>query len=127
VARSRVFARCWIISRSSRTRASRGGWRTRFPSASPPASLDSVTDLDKGHGRIEERAATLAREIDRLSGDKHFPGELRLPGVATIIKVAARTELKDRGRFDTRYRVSSAILAGWADHDLAAILKAEAR
>jgi predicted transposase YbfD/YdcC len=80
----------------------------------PPASLDSVTDLDKGHGRIEERTVTLAREVDWLSGDRRFPGELRLPGVATIIKVAARTELKDRGRFDTRYYVSSASLTAEA-------------
>jgi hypothetical protein len=99
----------------------------RTPADAPPAGLDSVTDLDKGHGRIEERTVTLAREVDRLGGDKHFPGELRPPGVATIIKVAARTELKDRGRFDTRHDVSSAILAGWADHDLAAILNAKPR
>lgn len=80
----------------------------------PPASLDRVTDLDKGHGRIEERTVTLAREVDWLSGDRRFPGELRLPGVAAIIKVASRTELKDRGRFDTRYYVSSAPLTAEA-------------
>jgi predicted transposase YbfD/YdcC len=76
----------------------------------PPASVETFTDLDKGHGRIEERSVTLAREVGWLKGDKHFPGELRLPGVAAIIKVAARTELKDRGRFDTRYYISSAPL-----------------
>src|SRR5580658_697412 len=79
-----------------------------------PASLDTVTDLDKGHGRIEERTVTVAREVDWLNGDKHFPGELRLPGVATIIKVSSRTELKDRGRFDTRYYISSAALIAQA-------------
>jgi predicted transposase YbfD/YdcC len=80
----------------------------------PPASLDRVTDLDKGHGRIEERTVTLAREVDWLSGDRRFPGELRLPGVAAIIKVVSRTELKDRGRFDTRYYISSAPLTAEA-------------
>jgi predicted transposase YbfD/YdcC len=82
-----------------------------FFAQAPGASLERFTDLDKGHGRIEERTVTLAREVDWLSGDKRFPGELRLPGVATIIKVASRTELKDRGRFDTRYYISSAALA----------------
>ena len=81
-----------------------------FFADAPPTRLDLFSDVDKGHGRIEQRAVTVAREVDWLSGDKHFPGELRLPGVASIIKVASRTELKDRGRFDTRYYISSAAL-----------------
>ncbi len=85
-----------------------------FFADAPPTSLDSFTDLDKGHGRIEQRTVTLAREVDWLTGDRRFPGELRLPGVAAVIKVAARTELKDRGRFDTRYYVSSASLTAHA-------------
>jgi predicted transposase YbfD/YdcC len=85
-----------------------------FFAEAPPTSLDLFSDVDKGHGRIEQRAVTVAREVDWLSGDKHFPGELRLPGVASIVKVAARTELKDRGRFDTRYYVSSANLTAQA-------------
>jgi predicted transposase YbfD/YdcC len=85
-----------------------------FFQEAPPASLDRSVDLDKGHGRIEERAVTVAREVDWLSGDRRFPGELRLPGVASIVKVAARTELKDRGRFDTRYYISSAKLTAQA-------------
>ena len=80
----------------------------------PSAELDTFTDLDKGHGRIEERTVTVAREVEWLSGDRHFPGELRLPDVAAIIKVATRTELKDRGRFDTRYYISSADLTAEA-------------
>ena len=54
----------------------------------PSAELDTFTDLDKGHGRIEERTVTVAREVEWLSGDRRFPGELRLPDVAAIIKVA---------------------------------------
>jgi predicted transposase YbfD/YdcC len=80
----------------------------------PPTGLDTVTDLGKGHGRIEERTVTVAREVDWLSGDKHFPGERRLPGVAGIIRVASRTELADRGRFDTRYYITSAALTAAA-------------
>lgn len=75
------------------------------------ANLDTVTDHDKGHGRIEQRTVSVAREIDWLTGDRRFPGEVRLPGVAAIIKVAARAELADRGRFETRYYVSSRSLS----------------
>jgi predicted transposase YbfD/YdcC len=76
-----------------------------------PTGLDSVTDLDKGHGRIEQRTVTVARDVDWLDGNRRFPGEVRLPNVATIIKVGSRAELKDHGRFETRYYVSSAVLS----------------
>jgi predicted transposase YbfD/YdcC len=85
-----------------------------FFSDAPPTSLDRFIDRDKGHGRIEERTVTVAREVDWLTGDKRFPGELRLPAVASIIKVSSRTELKDRGRFDTRYYITSAALTAEA-------------
>jgi len=74
------------------------------------ADLDSVTDADKGHGRIEQRTVTVAREVDWLVGPRRFPGELRLPDIATLVRVAARAELKDRCRFETRYYISSAQL-----------------
>lgn len=83
--------------------------------ASAPAEvLDTFTDWDKGHGRIEERTVTVSRETDWLGGGRRFPGELRLPGAATIIKVRSRTELKDRCRTDTRYYISSATLTAQA-------------
>jgi predicted transposase YbfD/YdcC len=81
-----------------------------FFAEAPPVSLESTTDVDKGHGRIEQRTVTVAREVDWLNGDRRFPGELRLPGVATIVRVASRAELKDRSRFETRYYISSATL-----------------
>lgn len=83
-------------------------------SSAPTEVLDTVTDWDKGHGRIEERQVTVSREADWLDGDRRFPGELRLPGVTTIIKVRSRTELKDRCRTDTRYYISSANLTAQA-------------
>jgi len=75
-----------------------------------PATLDTDTDFDKGHGRIEQRTVTVARQVDWLEGARRFPGELRLPDVACVVKVASRTELKDRCRFETRYFISSAPL-----------------
>ncbi len=82
--------------------------------AAPAETLGTITDLDKGHGRIEERVVTVGCETDWLSGDRRFPGELRLPGVKTIIKVRSRTELKDRCRTDVRYYISSASLTAQA-------------
>jgi len=82
-----------------------------FFADAPPASLESTTDVDKGHGRIEQRTVTVAREVDWLDGERRFPGEVRLPDVAAIVRVASRAELSDRGRFETRYYVSSAPLS----------------
>jgi len=82
-----------------------------FFAHAPAASLEATVDVDKGHGRIEQRSVTVAHEVGWLGGDRRFPGEVRLPDVATIIRVASRAELKDHGRFETRYYVSSAPLS----------------
>src|SRR5947209_6017310 len=82
-----------------------------FFADAPAAALETAVAVDKGHGRIEQRTVTVAHEVAWLDGDRRFPGEVRLPDVATIIRVAARAELKDRGRFETRYYVSSAALS----------------
>jgi predicted transposase YbfD/YdcC len=74
-------------------------------------SVDACVDLDKGHGRIERRGVSVLTEVDWLNGERRFPGELRLPKVATIIRVKSRAELSDRGRFETRYYISSARLS----------------
>ena len=81
-----------------------------FFTDAPPDSVDTDTDLDKGHGRIEQRTVTLGRDVDWLSGERRFPGEVRLPGIASLIRVSTRTELKDRSRFESRYYISSAPL-----------------
>ena len=76
----------------------------------PATAVDHVRTFDKGHGRIEQRDIFVLREVDWLNGARRFPGELRLPGVAAIVKVQSRTQLRDRCRFDTRYFVTSANL-----------------
>ena len=77
----------------------------------PADCLDSIVDLDKAHGRIEERTVTVSRETGWLDGRRRFPGELRLPGAKAIVRVRSRTELKERCRFDTRYFIASAALS----------------
>jgi predicted transposase YbfD/YdcC len=76
-----------------------------------PTALDRAVDIDKGHGRIEQRTVTIAHDVDWLNGERRFPGEFRLPHVTTIIRVGSRAELKHHGRFETRYYVSSAKLS----------------
>lgn len=71
---------------------------------------DTNVDIDKGHGRIEQRAVSVAQEVDWLRGDRRFPGELRLPNVTSIVRVRTRTELRDESRGETRYYISSAAL-----------------
>jgi predicted transposase YbfD/YdcC len=79
--------------------------------------LETVTDVDKGHGRIEERTVTVYRAVEWLAGDRRFPGELRLPDAATVIKVDSRAEIKDKTRTETRYYISSAALSAQAAAD----------
>jgi predicted transposase YbfD/YdcC len=82
----------------------------RFFADAAPQALDTSHDVDKGHGRIEQRVVTVAHEVDWLSGARRFPGELRLPAIRSLVRVQSRTELTDRGRFETRYYISSAPL-----------------
>lgn len=82
----------------------------RYFDDAPADCLDSFVDIDKAHGRIEERTVTVSREAGWLEGQRRFPGELRLPDATTIVRVRARTGLKDKSRFDTRYYIASANL-----------------
>lgn len=61
-------------------------------------SLQTHLDLDKGHGRVEERRMSVLGEIDWLLGDRRFPGELRLPGAACLLLSAARGDLRRNSR-----------------------------
>ncbi len=99
----------YLLAVKSNQPTLRGEIESLFNDADP-ADLDTTTDFDKGHGRIEQRTVSVVRQVDWLDGDRRFPGELRLPNVATVVKVASRAELKDRCRFETRYYVSSAVL-----------------
>ena len=76
----------------------------------PAKCLLHHDDLDKAHGRIEQRFVTVSAQTDWLDGQRRFPGEYRLPGAKTIIRVRSRTELEDRCRFDTRFFIASASL-----------------
>jgi predicted transposase YbfD/YdcC len=78
--------------------------------AEAPA-LETCVDLDKGHGRIEERRIAVLRELDWLEGARRFPGELRLPGAACLVRTETRVESRGATRTETRYFISSRALA----------------
>jgi predicted transposase YbfD/YdcC len=71
---------------------------------------ETRVDLDKGHGRIEERRTSVLRETDWLEGERRFPGEMRLPGVACLLRAETRVETAGATRSETRYFVSSRAL-----------------
>lgn len=76
-------------------------------------TVQTHTDNDKGHGRIEQRMVSVIREVDWLNGQRRFPGELRLPDAACVIRVEAsvwRSRDGERLRGETRYYISSAAL-----------------
>jgi predicted transposase YbfD/YdcC len=83
----------------------------RFFADAPQQALDCAVDLDKGHGRIEDRRVFVSRNIDWLDGGRRFPGEYRFPNVAAIAKVETRTELADRCRYETRFFITSRPMA----------------
>ena len=74
------------------------------------AALETHTDLDKGHGRIEERRTTVLREIDWLEGSRRFPGEMRLPAAACLVRTETRVTNREATRAETRYFISSRAL-----------------
>jgi predicted transposase YbfD/YdcC len=75
--------------------------------AAPAGTRDPHADLDKGHGRIEQRHTAVLHDTDWPQGDRRFPGELRLPGVACLVRAETRVEAKGATRTETRCFVSS--------------------
>ena len=72
---------------------------------------DRCNDVDKGHGRIEERSIAVSTEVDWLEGGRRFPGEYRLPDIAAIIMVEAQTHEKGTTSRHRRFYVTSRALA----------------
>jgi predicted transposase YbfD/YdcC len=98
----------WLLAVKANQPSLRAEVEAAFAEA--PA-LDTHTDLDKGHGRLEERRMAVLRETDWLEGARRFPGELRLPGAACLLRAETRVEAAGATRSETRYFVSSRPLA----------------
>ena len=74
-------------------------------------AFDAHAEHDKGHGRIEERRTAVLYETDWLAGPRRFPGELRLPGAACLVRAETRVVQAGRTGTETRYVISSRALA----------------
>jgi predicted transposase YbfD/YdcC len=72
---------------------------------------DRCTDLDKGHGRVEERRVAVSTQVAWLNGARRFPGEYRLPEIAAIVMVEAETFNKGKAMRSRRFYVTSRALA----------------
>jgi predicted transposase YbfD/YdcC len=83
----------------------------RFFADAPAASGNVHRDIDKGHGRIEERICRVSRQIEWMSGDRRFPGEYRFEKLAVIAMIEAKVETRDKASTERRYYISSRPLA----------------
>jgi len=99
----------WLLA----VKANQPGLRAEVEAAFVEAgdALDTRADLDKGHGRIEQRRIAVLREVDWLGSQRRFPGELRLPGAACLVRAETRVESRGATRTETRYFVSSRALS----------------
>jgi predicted transposase YbfD/YdcC len=85
------------------------------------AAADATADAaqthvahDKGHGRIEQRHTAVLHDAGWLAGQRRFPGEMRLPGAACLIRATTHVETGGRKRHETRYFLSSRALSASA-------------
>ena len=99
----------WLLAVKANQPSLRAEVEAAFAAAED--GLDTCIDLDKGHGRIEERRMAVLRQTDWIEGTRRFPGELRLPGTACLLKAETRVERAGATRTETRYFISSRALA----------------
>ena len=83
--------------------------RSYFETA-PEAELQTLTLLDKDHGRLETRTHRLAKKLDWLRGERHYPGEPRFPNLKAIAMVEAQIEKQGQTTRARRYYITSADL-----------------
>lgn len=79
----------------------------RFFADAPAQSLDTNAEVDKGHGRVEERIVHVSADIGWLDGDRRFPGEYRFPKIAALASVEARVREKRATRVQRRFYIAS--------------------
>lgn len=54
--------------------------------ADPETKCERCEEIDKGHGRVEERRLAVSTQVDWLASERRFPGEYRLPDIAAIVR-----------------------------------------
>jgi predicted transposase YbfD/YdcC len=69
--------------------------------------LDTSVDVDKGHGRIEERRCRVSTNVTWMNGDRRFPGEYRFPKLALVALIETKAETRTGPRSDRRCYIAS--------------------
>src|ERR1019366_8395984 len=57
----------------------------------PETALESASETDKGHGRIETRTASLSADIEWLKDSHAWPGLKAIGKIAAIREIAGQT------------------------------------
>jgi len=79
----------------------------RFFNDTDKAAVDRHTDVDKGHGRIEERRCSVSTPVDWMDGGRRFPGEYRFPKLSAIAMIESKVETKAGTRTERRFYIAS--------------------
>jgi predicted transposase YbfD/YdcC len=81
--------------------------------------VETLTEVDKAHGRIETRRHLVSQRVDWMSGRRRYPDEPRFKGLSTIAMVETRIETSAEVRVERRCYVSSRCLTAKAFADAA--------
>ena len=72
--------------------------------------IDTLTEVEKAHGRIDTRRYLVSQRVDWMSGTRRYPDEPRFKGLSTIAMVETRIETSAEGRVERRCCISSRVL-----------------
>ena len=86
-----------------------GEMRSYFDDA-PADEVETLTLVDKGHGRLETRRHVVSGAVDWMSGQCRYPGEPRFAGLTTIGMVESTVEKAGQTSTERRFYISSALL-----------------
>jgi len=82
--------------------------------AAPEHEVDTLTEVEKGHGRIETRRHLVSQRVDWISGRRRYPDEPRFKGLRTIAMIETRIETGAEVRVERRCYISSRVLTAKA-------------
>jgi predicted transposase YbfD/YdcC len=82
----------------------------RYFDGAPAAEIESLSQVEKGHGRLETRRHVVSTTVDWMTGCRHYPGEPRFPDLTTIGMVESTVEKAGTVSHERRYYISSAAL-----------------
>lgn len=77
----------------------------------PETEVETTTDLDKGHGRLESRTCRVSKKIDWLEPDRRYPGAFRFPEIAAIAVIDTKVEQKGKVSTARRSYITSRLLS----------------